>query len=150
MESPDRAFRLRRIMVRKEALYQRFMLVVAALLFVAGSVFAPSATAGEATRSTGDIPQIVVFDNEDFLGDHAHIFGNMRDLGKWSNSISSMIILSGTWEFFDDEDFKGTKMGSLGPGMYPDVTAKGLKNNSISSIRLVSPAAGPTAARPAR
>jgi hypothetical protein len=121
---------------------KRFMLVVAALLFVAGAGFAPSAIAGEAMRSAGDIPQIVVFDNEDFLGDHTHIFGNVKDLGKWGNSISSMIILSGTWEFFDDEDFKGTNMGSLGPGMYADVTAKGLKNNSVSSIRLLSPAAG--------
>jgi hypothetical protein len=83
------------------------MLVVAALLFVAVAGLAPSAIAGEATRSAGDVPQVVVFDNEDFLGDHAHIFGNMKELGKWGNSISSMIILSGTWEFFAEENFKG-------------------------------------------
>jgi hypothetical protein len=123
---------------------KRLMLVLTALLF-ATYAFAPWATAGEAMRSPGDMPQIVAFDNEDFLGDHIHIFGNMRDLGKWGNSISSMVILSGTWEFFDDEDFKGTKMGDLGPGMYADVTKHGLKNNSISSVRLVSPA--PKAAR---
>jgi hypothetical protein len=124
---------------------KRFMLVIAALLFATVTAFAPLATAGEATRSTGDIPQIIVFDNENFLGDHTHIFGNMKDLGKWGNSISSMIILSGTWEFFDAENFEGTKTGSLGPGMYEEITGKGLKNNSISSIRLVSPAAGPAA-----
>ena len=130
---------------------KRMILAVAALLFVVIAGFAPSAAAGDATRSAGDIPQIVVFDNEDFLGDHAHIFGNMKDLGKWGNSISSIIILSGTWEFFDEEDFKGTKMGGpLGPGMYSDVTAKGLKNKSISSIPLVSPNGGSTAARPTR
>ena len=128
----------------------RFLPVIAVLLFVAVSVFAPSASAGEAMPPAGAIPQIVVFDNEDFLGDHTHIFGNMKDLGKWGNSISSMIILSGTWEFFDDEDFKGTKMGALGPGMYADVAAKGLKNNSISSIRLVSPTGASTAAKPTR
>jgi hypothetical protein len=123
----------------------RLLLVMTALLFVAVSVFAPSATAEEAMPMVGDVPQIVAVDNEDFLGDHIHIFGNMKDLGKWGNSISSMVILSGTWEFFDDEDFKGTSMGVLGPGIYPDVTGKGLKNNSISSIRLASPAArGPT------
>jgi hypothetical protein len=123
----------------------RSIFVVIALLFGAVSVFATSATAGEAVRSDGNIPQIVAFDNEDFLGDHTHIFGNMKDLGKWGNSISSMIILSGTWEFFDDEDFKGTNMGTLGPGMYADVAAKGLKNNSISSIRLASPTGASTA-----
>jgi hypothetical protein len=129
---------------------KRMILAVAALLFVIIAGFAPSAVAGDATRSAGDIPQIVVFDNEGFLGDHAHIFGNMKELSEWGNSISSMIILSGTWEFFGDEDFKGTNMGSLGPGMYLDVTTKGLKNNSISSNRLVSPNSGSTAARPTR
>jgi Beta/Gamma crystallin len=56
----------------------------------------------------------------------------MKDLGKWGNSISSMVILSGTWKFFDDEDFKGTKMATLGPGIYPTppVTSPTLCNGS--------------------
>jgi hypothetical protein len=41
----------------------KFMLIVAALLFVMAQVFAPFATAGEAMRSSGDIPQIIAFDN---------------------------------------------------------------------------------------
>jgi hypothetical protein len=114
--------------------------IMAVLLFVAACIFGPPATAGEVMRSASDMPQIVAFDNEDFLGDHIHIFGDMKDLGKWGNSISSMIILSGTWEFFDDEDFKGTKMGEYGPGMYANVADKGIKNNSISSIRMAGPA----------
>jgi hypothetical protein len=117
----------------------RLMFVVATLLFVAAFAVVPAATAGETARSAGNIPQIVAFDNENFLGDHTHVFGNMKELGKWDNSISSMVILSGTWEFFDEEDFKGTKMATLGPGVHPKVTAKGIKDNSISSIRLVSP-----------
>jgi hypothetical protein len=117
----------------------KLMLVVATLLFVAAFAVVPAATAGEASRSAGGIPQMVAFDHENFLGDHTHVFGNMKELGKWDNSISSMVILSGTWEFFDEEDFKGTKMATLGPGVYPKVTAKGIKDNSISSIRLVSP-----------
>jgi hypothetical protein len=117
----------------------KLMVVVATLLFVAAFTVVPAATAGEASRSAGGIPQMVAFDNENFLGDHTHVFGNMKELGKWDNSISSMVILSGTWEFFDEEDFKGTKMATLGPGAYPKVTAKGIKDNSISSIRLVSP-----------
>jgi hypothetical protein len=119
----------------------RFMTV----MLLAAYVFVPWAIAGEAVRSPGDIPQIVAFDNEDFLGDHIHIFGNMKDLGKWDNSISSMIVLSGTWEFFDDDDFEGSKMATLGPGMYPKITDKGLKDNSVSSIRLTSPGSGASA-----
>jgi hypothetical protein len=48
---------------------------------------------------------------------------------------------SGTWEFFDGDEFTGTKMARVGPGLYPRITDKGLKDNSISSVRLVSPAA---------
>lgn len=122
----------------------KLMLVVAALLFVAASVGVPPATAGEAMRSAGDMPQIIAFDNENFLGDHTHVLGDMKDLGRWGNSISSMVILSGTWDFFDDEDFKGTKIATLGPGMYPQVADKGIKDNSISSIRLASPTGAST------
>jgi Beta/Gamma crystallin len=118
--------------------------VVAALLFVTAPLLIPGAMAGEAASSSAPAAQIVAFDNEDFLGDHVHIFGNMKDLGKWGNSISSMVILSGTWEFFDDEDFTGTSMGTLGPGTYADVTKHGLKNNSVSSVRLAKPAASAT------
>jgi hypothetical protein len=46
------------------------MFIVAALFFVAAQVCVPLATAGEAGRVSGDIPQIIAFDNEDFLGDH--------------------------------------------------------------------------------
>ena len=79
----------------------------------------------------------MAFDNDGLLGDHIHIFGDTPDLGKWGNSISSMVILSGHWEFFDEEHFKGTKMKELGPGTYLNVKDHGLKDNSISSMRLV-------------
>lgn len=91
------------------------------------------------TPPAGEIPQIVAYDNEGLLGDHIHIFGDTTDLGKWNNSISSMVIVSGHWAFFDEEDFKGTKMTELGPGVYLKVKDHGMKDNSISSIRLVSP-----------
>jgi Beta/Gamma crystallin len=65
------------------------------------------------------------------------IFGNTPDLGKWGNSISSMVIVARHWEFFD-ETFQGTKV-ELGPGVYLYVKYHGLKDNSISSIRLVKP-----------
>jgi hypothetical protein len=101
---------------------------------------APWVAAGELRRA-GELPQIIAFDGNDLTGDHTHLVSDIGRLGKWENSISSLIILSGSWEFFDDDDFTGTKMATLGPGVYPRVTEKGLKDNSISSIRLVSPAA---------
>jgi Beta/Gamma crystallin len=123
---------------------QTFAVVLTALLVVVGSLAAqPAQPAGKSaapqTAPTGELPQIIAFDKENFEGDHTHIFGGMPKLGKWDNSVSSMIILSGTWEFFDDENFQGKSMAKLGPGKYANVTQNGLKDNSISSIRLVSP-----------
>jgi hypothetical protein len=100
--------------------------------------------AGEAGSSSGPAPQIVAFDNEDFLGDHLHLFGTMQDLGKWGNSIASLVILSRTWAFFDDDNFTGTSRGTLGPGPYADVTKHGLKHNRISSVQLAKSAGGAT------
>lgn len=116
-----------------------WLLVLTAVLCVATQAAAQQQPQPGVMPQPGEMPQIVAFDNEGLLGDHIHIFGNVVDLGKWGNSISSLVILSGRWEFFDDENFQGTKMGELGPGTYLHVKDKGLKDNSISSIRLTSP-----------
>jgi Beta/Gamma crystallin len=88
--------------------------------------------------ASGNTPQISAFDNENVLRDHMRISGNIKDLGKWGNHIYSMIILSGTRKFFDDGDFKRTKTDTLGPGMYSNISDEGIKDHSISSIRLAS------------
>jgi hypothetical protein len=98
----------------------------------------PAAAPPSVTPHAGDIPQIVAFDNDGLLGDHIHIFGDTPDLGKWGNSISSMVVLAGRWEFFDEEKLQGTKV-EWGPGVYLHVKDHGMKDNSISSIRLVKP-----------
>jgi hypothetical protein len=118
---------------------KKWMLLLVAVLFVAAQAVAQQTPPQRVTPPAGELPQIVAYDNEGLLGDHIHIFGNVTDLGKWGNSISSMVIVSGRWEFFDEEDYKGTKMNELGPGVYLNVTGEGLKDNSISSIRRVSP-----------
>jgi hypothetical protein len=58
-------------------------------------------------------------------------------MGNWNNSISSMVIVAGRWEFFDEESFKGTKMAELGPGVSLPVKDHGIKDHRISLIRLV-------------
>jgi hypothetical protein len=116
----------------------RWILLLMAFLFMATQGYAQQQPQPGTPRPPGDMPQIVAYDNEELLGDHSHIFGNTPDLGKWGNSISSMVILSGRWEFFDEENFKGTRT-ELGPGVYVKVDGAGIKDNSISSIRLMSP-----------
>src|SRR5215211_4253927 len=118
---------------------KRWMLGLCAVLFSATLAAAQQQPATPVPPQQGEIPQIVAYDNDGLLGDHIHIFGNVTDLGKRGNSISSMVIVAGRWEFFDDEAFKGTRMAELGPGVYLNVKDHGIKDNSISSIRLVSP-----------
>ena len=118
---------------------KRWMLGLLVVLFNATLAVAQQQPPTPVTPQRGDMPQIVAFDNDGLLGDHIHIFGDTPDLGKWGNSISSMVIVSGRWEFFDEENFKGTRMTELGPGIYLHVKEHGIKDNSISSIRLVRP-----------
>ena len=118
---------------------KRWMLGLMAVFFMVTQVAAQQTPAQPVPPALGEVPQIVAFDKDGLLGDHIHIFGDTADLGKWGNSISSMVILAGRWEFFDDDHFKGTMMKELGPGVYLRVHDHGLKDNSISSIRLVSP-----------
>jgi len=118
---------------------QRWILGFLVVLFSATLATAQQTPPPPVTAPPGELPQIVAYDNDGLLGDHIHLFGNVTDLGKWGNSISSMVIVAGRWEFFDDEDFKGTRMAELGPGVYLNVKDHGIKDNSISSIRLVSP-----------
>jgi hypothetical protein len=72
---------------------------------------APWVAAGELTRA-GEMPQIIAFDGTELTGDHTHIVGDIRRLGTWDHRISSLIILSGTWECFDDDEFTGTNMAT--------------------------------------
>ena len=72
---------------------------------------APWVAAGELGRA-GEMPQIIAFDGAELTGDHTHLVGDMRRLGKWENSLSSLVIVSGTWECFDDDECTGTKMAT--------------------------------------
>jgi hypothetical protein len=72
---------------------KRWMLGLLVVLFNATLAVAQQQPPTPVTPQRGDIPQIVAFDNDGLLGDHIHIFGNTPDLGKWGNSISSMVIV---------------------------------------------------------
>jgi hypothetical protein len=77
---------------------QRWILGLLAVPFSATLATAQQQPPTPVTPQPGEIPQIVAFDNDSLLGDHIHIFGDTPDLGKWGNSISSMVILAGRWE----------------------------------------------------
>jgi len=54
-------------------------------------------------------------------------------------NIVAFIIREGHWQFFTDANFQSqTGPRSLGPGTYPSVTAVGIPDSAISSVKLVS------------
>jgi hypothetical protein len=53
----------------------------------------------------------------------------------WNDSISSVIVLSGTWQFFENGGFTGAS-ATVGPGWYHFVENQpfNMQNDSISSV----------------
>jgi hypothetical protein len=68
----------------------KWALFVVVMLCFAGNLYAQQPGA---TRPADELPQIIAFDGDNFMGDHTHIVGDMKRLGKRDNSISSMVIL---------------------------------------------------------
>ena len=99
------------------------------------------------TRRRCSVPQVIVFEYTAMDGQHKHYFASDLDLtdnkeGKfWNDQISSIVVISGNWAFLGDPASSVELPNlpvKLGPGVYPDVTLKGIEDNTISQIRLES------------
>jgi hypothetical protein len=66
-----------------------------AVLIIQVLWLAPLVVTGELGRA-GELPQVIAFDGNEFAGDHTPVVGDIQRLGKWEDSISSLIIVSGT------------------------------------------------------
>ena len=98
--------------------------------------------------------ELILYVDANFGGLHTHLFdttphftqlalgGNGSGIfGNWNDKVSSFIIVSGTWQFFKDENCKSLQgpIERLGPGHYNSVTAVGIDNDALSSVKLVAP-----------
>ena len=94
--------------------------------------------------------EVIIFVDTDFGGLHTHIYQSTAQFtqlalggvdggisGNWNDKVSSFRIVSGTWQFFKDEHFQSEQGGPRGPGLYPSVTAVGIDNDAISSVKLI-------------
>jgi hypothetical protein len=88
------------------------------------------------------MPQIIVFKDanlpfgdEDFSISLPPGWGYSYVGDDWNDSISSVIVLSGTWQFFENAGFNGAST-TVGPGWYTWVENPqfNMQNDSISSI----------------
>jgi hypothetical protein len=99
-------------------------------------------------------PHLIIYVDRDFGGLHTHIWGDTADFTQlalggvgsglegrnWNDKVSSLVIVSGRWQFFRDINYAPAPLpfaGGLGPGVYSWVEAVGIDNDSISSVRVV-------------
>ncbi len=93
------------------------------------------------------ISQVIVFEDSNMQGTHKHFFSedpNLKnsDDGFWNDRISSIVVISGTWAFYDDsivDSIERPRHVELTPGVYPNLKDKGIPNDGISAILFVSP-----------
>ncbi len=92
------------------------------------------------------LPSIIVFKDSGFnqFGEGASMsfppnWGYSYVGDSWNDSISSVIVLSGTWRFFENAGFKGAH-ATVGPGWYQFVEYSqfNMQNDTISSILCIS------------
>jgi Beta/Gamma crystallin len=83
-------------------------------------------------------PEVVVFEHANFQGAEKRTNLNLSYVGDfWNDKISSIIVISGTWRFFQHANYQGAYW-DLGPGYYSWVEAVNIPNDIISSMYVVS------------
>lgn len=90
------------------------------------------------------LPEIVVYKDANWGGDEWRTNLDYSYVGdNWNDTISSIIVVSGTWQFYENANFNvdgGASSNLLGPGYYsfvenPEVN---IANDSISSFQVIS------------
>jgi hypothetical protein len=93
--------------------------------------------------------EAIIYVDTEFGGLHTHLFQSVGDFtklplggvnggisGDWNDKVSSIVIVSGKWQFYKDVNFSGAEGPVLGPGLHP-VLPTGITNDSISSAKAV-------------
>lgn len=88
-----------------------------------------------------EIPEVVIYAAPNFNsyeGFSKRVNCSFSYVGDyWNNNISSIIVVRGTWEFYDKTYYGGEKT-ILGPGYYPNAKEMGILDNEIGSFRCIS------------
>lgn len=113
----------------------------------------PSGTATRSERAAGitasaklklaaasaGLCEIEIFQHINFGGASWRTNLNYLYVGDWWNdSISSIIVVRGTWRFYQHRDYQGAYWDLGGPAYYPWVEAANIPNDIISSFRCIA------------
>lgn len=103
------------------------------------SAAAPSPAATLATPSNPYVaPLVIVCEHTGFGGAQWISSNGWTYVGDWWNDrISSIIVVSGRWRFYEAGNYGGASW-ELGPGYYSNLAAVNIPNDVISSFRPVA------------
>lgn len=83
-------------------------------------------------------PLVIVCEHTGFGGAQWISSNGWTYVGDWWNDrISSIIVVSGRWRFYEASNYGGASW-ELGPGYYPNLAAVNIPNDIISSFRPVA------------
>ena len=84
---------------------------------------------------------LILYDGADFQGRRKDVYGDEAFLADFNDITSSFVIREGVWEFFADANFRSPMGWSdpprFVPGTYRWVESVGIRNDTISSVKLV-------------
>jgi hypothetical protein len=84
------------------------------------------------------VPEVVICEHINFGGVNERTNLNWYYVGGWWNDrISSIIVVSGTWRFYEHWHYEG-RYWDLTPNYYPWVEAVGIPNDLISSFQVIA------------
>ncbi len=109
---------------------KKTLLMILVFVFVMPFCFSP------VIFGASELNHIIIYESINFKGGHTHIFGSAATLPELNNEVSSFIVVSGRWTFYNGVNFTNEIVGdfpSFGPGQYTDVANWGIPNDSISS-----------------
>jgi hypothetical protein len=87
------------------------------------------------------LPEVVVYWDANWGGANFRTNLDINYVGDdWNDQISSIVVVSGTWQFFEHANYGGAASNLLGPGYYSFVENSdvNIANDSISSFKIVS------------
>ena len=96
-------------------------------------------TGGEPTLDESPpMPELIIYDHVGFRGACTRTNLSFFYVGDfWNDRISSLIVVSGVWQFYRDEYYKGD-MWELGPGFYECFFMEKGPDDVISSFKAVA------------
>ncbi|HYZ95192.1 MAG TPA: beta/gamma crystallin-related protein, partial [Nitrososphaeraceae archaeon] len=86
------------------------------------------------------LPEVIIFEHADFGGEQQSIKGSDPNIHSWNDKISSVIVKSGTWQFFEHENYGSPSSKQVGPGYYEyvEIPEFNIRNDNITAIKAIS------------